>query len=64
MSTTLTVDDPEALTHSIAPAEGQHPINIMTDRYFELMCNEKFPFGIGCFNETRQVKLTYRNSVF
>ena len=35
-------------------------MNIMTDRYFELMCNpEKFPFGIGCFNETRQVKLTY-----
>ena len=57
----LSSDEPECQTHSIAPAEGQHPMNIIKDVQFELMCNpDKFPFGMGCFNETRTQKLTYR----
>ena len=36
-------------------------MNIIKDVQFELMCNpDKFPFGMGCFNETRTQKLTYR----
>ena len=59
--TFLLSDEPECQIHSIAPAEGQHPMNIIKDVHFELMCNpDKFPFGMGCFNETRTQKLTYR----
>ena len=39
-------------TVSIAPAEGQKPLSIMTDRKFEAMVNpDKFCFGNGTFNK-------------
>ena len=61
----MSLDNPETTqegqVYSVAPAEGEHPINIMTDSQFELMCNpEKFPFGTGGFNTTRFRKITYR----
>ena len=59
----LSIEDPEAegQVYSVAPAEGQRPINIMTDPQFERMCNpEKFPLGIGGFNNTHLKKITYR----
>ncbi len=55
----LSVENPEAegQVYSVAPAEGQRPINLMTDPQFELMCNpEKFPLGIGGFNNTHLKK--------
>ena len=31
-------------------SEGQRPINVMTDKTFELMCNpENSPYGMGHF---------------
>ena len=36
-------------------------MHIMKDKHFELMCNpEKFPYGEGCFNQSRKHRLTYR----
>ena len=55
--------NPEAFgqTISIAPAEGQKPLSIMTDAEFEAMDNpDKFCFGKGTFNTERPKKLTYR----
>ena len=48
----LSVENPEAdaQTYSVAPAEGQKPISIMTDENFEEMSNpDKFCFGSGGF---------------
>ena len=46
---------------SVAPAEGQRPLSIMTDPTFEAMFNpDKFCFGTGTFSTERPRKLTYR----
>ena len=59
----LSVENPEsdAQTYSVAPAEGQKPISIMTDSSFEEMSNpDKFCFGTGGFHTERPRKITYR----
>ena len=59
----LSVENPEAddQIYSVAPAEGQKPIYIMTDTYFEEMRNpDKLCFGSGGFTAERPRKLTYR----
>ena len=59
----LSVENPEAddQNYSVAPAEGQKPIYIMTDTNFEEMCNpDKLCFGSGGFTAERPRKLTYR----
>ena len=41
----------------VAPAEGEKPLNIMTDSNFEAMSNpDKFPFGNGTFSSERPKK--------
>ena len=57
------VENPEVFQEIIcvAPAEGQTPLNIMTDPNFEAMSNpDKFPYGVGTFSTERPRKLTYR----
>ena len=52
----MSIENPEAdgQIFSVAPAEGQRPLSIMTDDQFESMCNpDKFPYGSGAFNSTR-----------
>ena len=59
----MSLENPEAFGQifSIAPAEGQKPLSIMTDKAFETMFNpDKFCFGNGAFNTERPRKLTYR----
>ena len=59
----LSAENPEAdaQTYSVAPAEGQKPISIMTDSKFEEMANpDKFCFGEGGYNTERPRKITYR----
>ena len=59
----MSLENPEAFGQifSIAPAEGQKPLSIMTDNAFETMFNpDKFCFGNGAFNTERPRKLTYR----
>ena len=56
----MSVENPEA-TVSVAPAEGQKPLLIMTDPHFEAMFNpDKFCYGNGAFSTDRPRKLTYR----
>ena len=56
----LTLENPEQIV-SIAPAEGQKPLFIMSDPQFELLCNpDKFCYGNGGFSKERPRKLTYR----
>ncbi len=56
----LSLENPEQIV-SIAPAEGQKPLFIMSDPQFELMCNhDKFCFATGGFSKQRPRKLTYR----
>ena len=56
----MTVENPES-TVSVAPAEGQKPLSIMTDSGFEAMFNpDKFCYGDGTFSSDRPRKLTYR----
>ncbi len=56
----LTLENPDQIV-SIAPAEGQKPLFIMSDPEFELMCNpDKFCYGSGGFSKDRPRKLTYR----
>ena len=56
----MSLEDPEA-TISVAPAEGQRPLFIMTDPNFEVVFNpDKFYLGSGMFNSERARKLTYR----
>ena len=59
----MSLENPEALeqTVSIAPAEGQKPLAIMTDKDFEAMFNpDKFCFGTGAFSSDRPKKITYQ----
>ena len=59
----ISVENPEAFREiiSVAPAEGQRPLFIMTDNNFEAMCNpDKFCYGTGTFSSDRSRKLTYR----
>ena len=59
----MCVENPENFRHivCVAPAEGEKPLNIMTDVNFEAMSNpDKFPYGTGKFCSKRPRKLTYR----
>ena len=59
----MCVENPESFRDIIcvAPAEGEKPLNIMTDANFEAMSNpDKFPYGSGTFSSLRPRKLTYR----
>ena len=59
----MCVENPESFRHTmcVAPAEGEKPLNIMTDVSFEAMSNpDKFPYGTGTFSSKRPRKLTYR----
>ena len=56
----MSLENPEQIV-SIAPAEGQKPLFIMSDPNFELMCNpDKFCYGKGGFGKKREKKLSYR----
>ena len=56
----MSVENPEAII-SVAPAEGQRPLLIMTDSNFEAMFNpDKFCYGSGTFSSERPRKITYR----
>ena len=53
----MSLENPETFGQifSIAPAEGQKPLSIMTDLHFEVMFNpDKFCFGSGAFNTESQ----------
>ena len=56
----LTVENPEANAQlfTVAPAEGQRPLDIIiTNANFEAMCNpDKLCFGTGTFNAERPKK--------
>ena len=59
----MCVENPESFrdTICVAPAEGERPLNIMTDAKFEAMSNpDKFRYGSGTFTSDRPRKLTYR----
>ena len=59
----MCVENPESSSQTmcVAPAEGERPLNIMTDLNFEAMSNpDKFPYGTGTFSCDRPRKLTYR----
>ena len=59
----MSLENPETFGQifSIVPAEGQKPLSIMTDLYFEVMFNpDKFCLGSGAFNTERARKLTCR----
>ena len=63
MASMMCVENPESFREIIcvAPAEGEKPLNIMTDSNFEAMSNpDKFPFGVGTYTSERPRKLTYR----
>jgi len=52
----LTIENPEAdpQLSSAALAKGQKPMDIMTDKHFEAMCNpDKFCLGTGAFSTER-----------
>ena len=56
----MSLEHPESII-SVAPAEGQRPLFIMTDPNFEAMFNpDKFCLGTGTFSSERPRKLTYR----
>ena len=66
MASMMCVENPESSKEIIcvAPAEGEKPLNIMTDSNFEAMSNpDKLPFGNGTFRNERPKKLTYRNYI-
>ena len=59
----MCVENPEIFREiiSVAPAEGERPLNFMTDPNFESMSNpDKFPYGTGTYSSIRPRKLTYR----
>ena len=63
MASMMCVENPESFREIIcvAPAEGEKPLNIMTDSNFEAMSNpDKFPYGVGTYSSERPRKLTYR----
>ena len=56
----MSLEHPEAII-SVAPAERQRPLSIMTDPNFEAMFDpDKFCLGSGTFSTERPRKLTYR----
>ena len=58
MASMMCVENPEEI-----PAEGEKPLNIMTNTNFEAMSNsDKFPFANGTFSSERPKKLTYIQS--
>ena len=63
LASMMCVENPESFREilCVAPAEGQRPLNFMTDPKFEAMSNpDKFPYGGGTFSTERPRKLTYR----
>ena len=63
MASMMCGENPESFGEIIcvAPAEGEKPLNIMTDSNFEAMSNpDKFPHGVGTYSSERPRKLTYR----
>ena len=63
MASMMCLENPESFRDivCVAPAEGERPLNIMTDPNFEAMSNpDKFPFGNSTFSSERPTKLTYR----
>ena len=59
----MSVENPETFKDIIcvAPAEGEKPMNVITDPNFEAISNpDKFPYGKGTFSNERLRKLTYR----
>ena len=63
ITSVLSADDPEveAQICSVAPAEGNRPVDIVRDKYFEELSNPtKFPYGKGGFNTDRNCKITLR----
>jgi len=46
------------MVYAIAPAEGQKPIGILTDKYFEN--STKFPHGTGRLKSPQEKSLTVR----
>ena len=63
ITSVLSSDDPEveAQICSVAPAEGNRPVDIVKDKYFEELSNPtKFPYGEGGFNTDRNRTVTLR----
>ena len=59
----MCIENPESFREiiSVAPAEGERPLNFMTDPNFESMSNpDKFPYGTGTYSSSRPRKPTYR----
>jgi hypothetical protein len=49
------------MTYSVAPAEGQRPLFIMTDPHFEELSNpQMYPLGSGGYDTDRIKRITYR----
>ena len=64
MASMMCVENPESFRDivCVAPAEGEKPLNIMTDSNFEAMSNpDKFPFGNGTFSSERLKNLPIGN---
>ena len=64
MTSMMCLENPESFRDIIcaAPAEGERPLNIMTDPNFEAMSNpDKFPFGNGTFSSERPKNLPIGN---
>ena len=60
MASMMRLENPESFRDivCVAPAEGERPLNIMTDPNLEAMSNpdkfpDKFPFGNGTFSSER-----------
>ena len=67
ITSVLSSDDPEveAQICSVAPAEGNRPIDIVRDKYFEELSNPtKFPYGEGGFNTDRNCTITLFSSAY
>ena len=64
MASMMCLENPESFRDIIcvAPAEGERPLNIMTDPNFEAMSNpDKFPFGNHTFSSERPKNLPIGN---
>ena len=57
----MCVENPESFRHimCVAPAEGEKPLNIMTDLNYQIQTNFH-NYGTGTFCSKRPRKLTYR----
>ena len=63
ITSVLSSDDSEAEAQicSVAPAEGNRPVDIVKDKYFEELSNPtKFPYGEGGYNTDRNRTVTLR----